>query len=153
MTIASIGPSSRSILRELGVSSRRRVRAGIDPVALDVVEVHDAPACADLIHLEQPGLAEHGRAADLLRDDETSLDGRIPTNVSGGLFNRGHPLGATGCAQLDDRLPDRCGPRQVRHARVALAQNAGGHVGDEEAAVPRVTVALRTESKSAAAVR
>jgi Thiolase, C-terminal domain len=72
-----------------------------------------------------------------LRNHETSLSGRIPTNVSGGLLSRGHPLGATGCAQLvelADQLRDRCGPRQVHGARLALAHNAGGHLGDEEAA-------------------
>jgi acetyl-CoA acyltransferase len=112
-------------------------QAGVEPADLDLVELHDATASAELLHLEQLGLAEHGGAADLLRDHETSLDGRIPTNVSGGLLSRGHPLGATGAAQLvelADQLRDRCGPRQVRDARLALAHNAGGHLGGEEAA-------------------
>jgi acetyl-CoA acyltransferase len=112
-------------------------QAGIGPADLDLVELHDATASAELIHLEQLHLAESGRAAELLHNHETSLDGRIPTNVSGGLLSRGHPLGATGCAQLvelADQLRDRCGPRQVHNARLALAHNAGGHLGDEEAA-------------------
>jgi acetyl-CoA acetyltransferase len=112
-------------------------QAGIDPADLDLVELHDATASAELIHIEQLGLAKYGYAADLLRNHETSLDGRIPTNVSGGLLSRGHPLGATGAAQLvelADQLRARCGPRQVHDARLALAHNAGGHLGDEEAA-------------------
>ena len=112
-------------------------QAGIDPADLDVVELHDASASAELILLEQLGLAQPGHAAELLRDHETSLDGRIPTNVGGGLLSRGHPLGATGCAQLvelADQLRDRCGARQVHDARLALAHNAGGHLGGEEAA-------------------
>jgi acetyl-CoA acyltransferase len=112
-------------------------QADIEPADLDLVELHDATASAELILLEQLGLADSNAAADLLRNHETSLDGRIPTNVGGGLLSRGHPLGATGCAQLvelTDQLRDRCGPRQVRNANLALAHNAGGHLGDEEAA-------------------
>jgi acetyl-CoA acyltransferase len=126
-------------------------QAGIEPADVDLVELHDATASAELIGLEQLGIADRGRAAELLRNHETSLDGRIPTNVSGGLLSRGHPLGATGCAQLvelADQLRDRCGPRQVHGARLALAHNAGGHLGDEEAAAV-VTVLERGPRRAA----
>jgi len=95
-------------------------QAGVDPADIDLLELHDATAAAELIQLEQLGIAERDRAAELLRNHETTLHGRIPTNVSGGLLSRGHPLGATGCAQLvelTDQLRDRCGPaRCMAHA-------------------------------------
>ena len=77
-------------LRTAVVCFSERGPSGIDPADLDVVELHDASASAELILLEQLGLAEPGHAAELLRDHETSLDGRIPTNVGGGLLSRGH---------------------------------------------------------------
>ena len=118
-------------------AQRAYEQAGITPSDVDVVELHDASASAELIVLEELGLAQPGLAAELLRADETSVGGRIPTNVGGGLLSRGHPLGATGCAQLvelADQLRDRCGARQVHDARLALAHNAGGHLDGEEAA-------------------
>ena len=119
------------------VAHRAFERAGVGPADLDILELHDAAASAELIVLEQLGLADRGEGARLVRAGETSVGGRIPTNVSGGLLSRGHPLGATGCAQLvelADQLRARGGARQVRDARLALAHNAGGHIGGEEAA-------------------
>jgi acetyl-CoA acetyltransferase len=81
----------------------------------------------------------------MLADGTTRLGGRCPVNPSGGLLSRGHPVGATGLAQiveLVDQLRGRCGPRQVDGARVALAQNSGGHLSGEEA-VAVVTILSR----------
>jgi acetyl-CoA acetyltransferase len=110
--------------------------AGVGPTDLDVVEVHDAAAPAELWTYEQLGLCEAGGAPGLLADGATRLGGRCPVNPSGGLLSRGHPVGATGLAQvveLAGQLRGRCGPRQVDGAHLALAQNSGGHLSGEEA--------------------
>ena len=120
--------------------------AGVGPADLNVVEVHDAAAPAELLTYEQIGLCEAGQAPALLADGATRLGGRCPVNPSGGLLSRGHPVGATGLAQiveLADQLRDRCGPRQVDGARLALAQNSGGHLSGEEA-VAVVTILSRS---------
>lgn len=116
--------------------------AGIGPDDLDVVEVHDATASAELGLYEDLGLCGAGEAAALLRSGATALGGRVPVNPSGGLLSRGHPIGATGCAQvveLVDQLRGRAGDRQRDGARVALAENGGGWLGND-AAVAVITV-------------
>jgi acetyl-CoA acyltransferase len=122
--------------------------AGVRPADLNVVEVHDAAAPAELWTYEHLGLCEEGGAPALLADGVTRLGGRCPVNPSGGLLSRGHPVGATGLAQvveLADQLRGRCGPRQVDGARLALAQNSGGHLSGEEA-VAVVTILSRGSS-------
>ena len=112
-------------------------QAGVGPGDLDVVEMHDAAAPAELIVSEEIGIAQPGEGPALLRAGETALAGRIPVNPSGGLLSRGHPIGATGCAQLTelvDQLRGRCGERQVAGAKVALAENGGGWLGKGPAA-------------------
>jgi acetyl-CoA acetyltransferase len=112
--------------------------AGVGPRDLDVLEVHDAAAPAELVVYEELGLAPAGEGAALLRSGATELGGRVPVNVSGGLISKGHPVGATGCAQiveLVEQLRGHAGARQVEGARVALAENAGGFLGAEPAAV------------------
>lgn len=104
-------------------------RAGIGPDDLDVVECHDAFASAEIMHCEALGLCEPGESGRLLERGETALGGRIPVNVSGGLLSRGHPIAATGCAQvveLVQQLRGEAGDRQVEGARVGLAQCMGG---------------------------
>jgi acetyl-CoA acyltransferase len=111
--------------------------AGIGPAEVNVVELHDAVASAELIEYENLGLCEPGAGRRLLSSGATALGGRLPVNPSGGLLSKGHPIGATGCgqlAELADQLRGRCGGRQVGGARVALAQNAGGVLGDDNAA-------------------
>lgn len=113
-------------------------RTGIDPKDIDVSEVHDASASAELILMEAVRLCQPGRALDLVRDGQTSVRGTTPVNTGGGLLSRGHPVGATGCAQIVEltaQLRERAGARQVAHARLALAQNSGGLLGDDEAVV------------------
>jgi acetyl-CoA acetyltransferase len=112
-------------------------RAGLGPEDLDVVELHDATAVAELHLYEELGLCGKGEAARLVLDGITWLGGRLPVNPSGGLLARGHPIGATGAGQLVEltwQLQGRCGQRQVPDAKVALAQNGGGWVGTDAAA-------------------
>jgi acetyl-CoA acyltransferase len=118
-------------------SRRARDLAGIAPTDPDVFELHDATALAELHLYEQLELCEVGEAAGLVRDRRTWLGGDLPVNPSGGLLSRGHPIGATGAAQIVEltwQLEGRCGNRQVPDARLALAQNAGGWVGGDAAA-------------------
>jgi acetyl-CoA acyltransferase len=106
--------------------------AGLGAHDLDVIELHDAAAPAELIQYAEIGLCDPGDGHHLLRRGETELAGRIPVNPSGGLLSRGHPLGATGCAQIAElcaQLRGRAGGRQVPNARTALAVNAGGWIG------------------------
>jgi acetyl-CoA acyltransferase len=118
-------------------ASQAYEKAGLGPEDLDVVELHDATAVAELQLYEELGLCGTGGAARLVLDRTTWLGGRLPVNPSGGLLARGHPIGATGAAQVVElawQLEDRCGQRQVPDARVALAQNGGGWVGTDAAA-------------------
>jgi acetyl-CoA acyltransferase len=112
--------------------------AGIAPAQIDVAEVHDATAFGELLAYEELALAERGQAAELVESGATSLGGRIPVNPSGGLESRGHPLAATGLAQIAEltaQLRGEAGPRQVDGARVAVAETAGGFVGGDSAAI------------------
>jgi acetyl-CoA acetyltransferase len=106
-------------------------QAGIGPEDLDVAELHDAFSIAELMYYEALGLCEPGEAPDLLRRGETSLGGRIPVNPSGGLLAKGHPIGATGTAQLFEvvrQLQGRCEDRQVEGAKVGLIHATGGGI-------------------------
>ena len=112
--------------------------AGVGPGDLDVIECHDASAPAELMAYESLGLCPKGEGGKLVDTGETRLGGRLPVNVSGGLLRKGHPVGATGIAQiveLVEQLQGRSGPRQVEGARVALAQNGGGNIGIDAAAM------------------
>jgi acetyl-CoA acetyltransferase len=112
-------------------------KAGIAPSDLDVVEIHDAAASAEMIVYEELGLCGPGEGPALLRSGATALGGDTVVNPSGGLLCRGHPIGATGCAQvveLTEHLRGNCGDRQVRGARLALAENGGGYLGGDVAA-------------------
>jgi acetyl-CoA acetyltransferase len=112
-------------------------RAGLGPESVDVAEVHDAAAPAELMMYEELGLCGPGEGPKLLADGATALGGRVPVNPSGGLLSKGHPVGATGCAQLvelTEQLLGRAGDRQVDGARVGLAENAGGYLGPDPAA-------------------
>jgi acetyl-CoA acetyltransferase len=95
---------------------------------VEVAELHDAFTPFELISMEDVGLASAGKAPRMCAHGETALDGRLPVNPSGGLKARGHPLGATGVAQVVElhwQLTERAGDRQVP-ARVGLAQSIGG---------------------------
>jgi acetyl-CoA acetyltransferase len=112
--------------------------AGVGPEDLDLVELHDASAPAEVMACEALGLCAPGEGGPLAESGETRLGGRIPVNTSGGLLRKGHPVGATGLAQiveLTEQLQGRSGPRQVEGARLALAQNGGGKKGNDAAAM------------------
>ena len=113
-------------------------QAGLGPEDLDCAEVHDASAPAELIIYEQLGLAPPGGGPELLQSGATAPGGRLPVNTSGGLLSKGHPIGATGIAQICEatwQLRGQAGPRQVEGARVALAQNGGGWLDEDSAAM------------------
>lgn len=112
--------------------------AAIGPQELDVIELHDASAPSELIYYETLGLCQPGEGGKLAQSGETALGGRIPVNPSGGLLRKGHPIGATGLAQLAEltwQLRGEAGDRQVDGARIALAENGGGYIGDDAAAI------------------
>jgi acetyl-CoA acetyltransferase len=120
-------------------------QAGLGPDDLDVVELHDASAPAEVIAYEQLGLCAEGEGGALAESGATRLGGRLPVNTSGGLLRKGHPVGATGLAQVHEltlQLRGQAGPRQVEGARTALAQNGGGKKGNDAAAM-LVTVLQR----------
>jgi acetyl-CoA acetyltransferase len=113
-------------------------QADLRPDEIDLAEVHDATAPAEIMIMEELGFCAPGEAGKLVEEGETRIGGRIPINTSGGLIARGHPVGATGAAQLHElvqQIRGRCGPRQVAGARVGLAENAGGAVRAEPAAI------------------
>jgi acetyl-CoA acetyltransferase len=102
--------------------------AGFGPERVEVAELHDAFASFELIALEDTGLVPPGKSGRATLDGETMIGGRLPVNPSGGLKARGHPLAATGIAQIVElvwQLTGRAGGRQVE-ARVGLAQSIGG---------------------------
>ncbi|HXH83338.1 MAG TPA: hypothetical protein VNN07_10455 [Candidatus Tectomicrobia bacterium] len=103
--------------------------AGFGPERVDVAEIHDAFAPFELISLEDIGLLPPGKAGRATLDGDTAVEGRLPVNPSGGLKARGHPLAATGVAQVVEcvwQLTQRATSRQVAACRVALAHSIGG---------------------------
>lgn len=115
-------------------SQRAYEQARVGPGDIDVAEVHDSFSIAEIIHYEDLGFCNPGQGGKLIENGDTAIGGRLPVNTGGGLLNRGHPLGATGVAQiaeLADQLRGRSGERQVAGARTALAHISGGfHEGD-----------------------
>jgi acetyl-CoA C-acetyltransferase len=103
--------------------------ASITPDDLDIVEVHDCFTISQLLALEDLGLCKPGRSADLIENGDIGIDGRIPVNTDGGLKANGHPIGATGLAQIFEvvtQLRGEAGNRQVSDSEIGLAQNIGG---------------------------
>ncbi len=102
--------------------------AGLGPEEIDLVELHDCFATAEILHYENLGLCGDGEAGRLIDDGETSLGGKIPVNVSGGLLSKGHPLGATGIAniyEVSTHLRGEAGERQVKDARIGMTHVIG----------------------------
>lgn len=111
-------------------------QAGVDPRDVTLAEVHDPTSPQEFFDIEELGLCGRGEAIDLVERGDTTLGGRLPVNVSGGLTARGHPVGATGVAQIvevSEQLLGRAGKRQVEGARIGLAQMAGGLLGPDSA--------------------
>lgn len=103
-----------------------------NPDDIDLAEVHDCFTIAEICVMEALGFAERGRGGPAVEAGETAIGGRIPVNASGGLKSKGHPVGATGVAQvveIVEQLRGEAGGRQVNGARVGLAQNMGGSGG------------------------
>jgi acetyl-CoA acetyltransferase len=116
-------------------------QAGISPGDVNVVELHDAFTIAELLYYEALGLARRGEAVALLHSGATALGGRVPVNPSGGLLAKGHPLGATGVAQMVEilwQLQGRAGARQVPGARIGLTQCTGGGIAGVDHAASSV---------------
>jgi len=120
------------------LSRRAYEVAGLGHEAVDVAEVHDATAFGELLQCEELGFCPAGEGGPYAETGATKLGGDRPVNVSGGLECRGHPIGASGIAQLVeliDQLRGDAGKRQVEGARIAFAENGGGFIGAGEAAM------------------
>jgi acetyl-CoA acyltransferase len=127
---------------EPGAAERAAKRAyevaDIGPEDVNVIEVHDAAAPAELMVYEDIGLCKRGEGPALLRTGKTKLGGRHVVNPSGGLLAKGHPIGATGIAQIVEiceQLRGTAGERQVTGARVGMTENGGGFLGRDAAAM------------------
>lgn len=126
---------SNSAIRR--ASRRAYELAGLGPRDIDVAEVHDASAYAEINQIEQCGLTALGEGGPATERGDTKLGGKLPVNPSGGLESRGHPVAATGAAQVHElvlHLRGAAGKRQVAGARIALASTSGGFIGVEDAA-------------------
>jgi acetyl-CoA acyltransferase len=102
--------------------------AGLGPDDVDLIELHDCFATAEIVHYENLGICADGEGGRLIDEGETALGGRIPVNVSGGLLSKGHPLGATGIAniyEITTHLRGEAGKRQVEGARIGLTHVVG----------------------------
>jgi acetyl-CoA acyltransferase len=123
---------------EVRLSQKAYNMAGIGPEDVSVVEIHDAAAYGELKMSEQLGFFKHGEGGPMAEAGVTTLGGKLPINVSGGLISRGHPLAATGVAQiyeLTTQLRGEAGKRQVEGAKIGMSENGGGQVFFEEASM------------------
>jgi len=130
------------------VARRAYEKAGIGPSELDVIELHDAFSISELMYTEALGLCGPGEAPCLLERGDTALDGRVAVNPSGGLLARGHPVGATGVAQLAEiflQLRGEAGPRQGRPRRVGLTHTTGGGISGYDHAACAIHVLVRDQ--------
>ena len=117
--------------RELAAAQSYKM-AGLSPRDIDVIELHDCFSIATIIALESLGLFELGKSGEAIEKGETRIGGRLPVNPSGGLKAKGHPIGATGTAQVYEivrQLRGECGERQVEGAEVGMTDTLGGDGG------------------------
>jgi benzoylsuccinyl-CoA thiolase BbsB subunit len=117
------------------VAKKAYEMANVGPEDIDLCELHDAFAINELLHYEELGFCSRGEGGILIEKGETEIDGKIPVNTSGGLLSKGHPLGATGVAQIAEivwQLRGKAEKRQVRNPKVGLAHLVGGAVTDIE---------------------
>ncbi len=144
VTASILGSGKDRAPGEPGVTTRMvnkaYAMAGVGPEDIDVIELHDASAPAELMEYEELGLCKVGEGGKLIEDGVTAITGKIPVNPSGGLLSKGHPIGATGCAQLTEifwQLRGQCGDRQVKggDAKIGMTQNGGGMMRGEAAAL------------------
>jgi len=107
-------------------------QAGIEPSDIDFAEVHDCFTIAEIMAIEDLGFFKKGEGGKAAEEGLTALDGEIPINTSGGLKSKGHPVGATGIAQIHElllQLRGKADKRQVEKAEIGLAHNVGGSGG------------------------
>jgi acetyl-CoA acetyltransferase len=124
--------------RSASTAQRAYEIAGVGPEDIDTAEVHDATAFGELALTESLGFCKEGEGGPHAESGASTLGGARPVNPSGGLECRGHPIGATGLAQIAEivqQLRGEAGERQVEGARVGLTENGGGFIGTGEAAV------------------
>ncbi len=119
-------PNINTLTRQAAAQAYEQ--AGIGPGELDLVELHDCFATAELVHYDNLMLCEQGGAVDFFNSGATWRDGRTPVNVSGGLESKGHPIAATGIAnvwEIATHLRGEAGGRQLPNAKVGLAHVIG----------------------------
>jgi len=119
-------PDVNTLTRQAATTAYEQ--AGVGPEDLDLVELHDCFATAELVHYDNLGLCEPGSAVDFFKSGAPWRDGRLPVNVSGGLQSKGHPVSATGIANIWEvatHLRGEAGPRQIEGARVGMAHVIG----------------------------
>lgn len=127
------------------VARRAYASAQVAPDDIDLAEVHDATAYLEVYQVAALGFAPRGATGRYVADGETGPGGRTPINTSGGLLSKGHPIGPTGASMIYElmvQLRGEAGPRQVKDARLGLAENSGGIVGFDHA-VSAVTILER----------
>ena len=130
------GQTEDSLTRRLG--PKAFAAAGIGPEDLDVIEVHDATSPSEIITLIELGCCRGEEAPRWIDEGWLEVDGKFPTNTSGGLAAKGHPIGATGLGQVHEivaQLRGTAGPRQVKGAKVGFTHNGGGILGVDAAAM------------------
>ncbi len=121
------------VMPDVNTCTRKAAReayemAGLGPEDIDLVELHDCFATAEILHYENLGLCADGEAGRMVDEGKVALGGRIPVNVSGGLLSKGHPLGATGIAniyEVSTHLRAEAGDRQVQGARLGMPHVIG----------------------------
>ncbi len=120
------------------IATRLYDRSGIGPENIDVVELHDTSSVAEIQYLIELGLCTSDAAVGAIEEGRFDLDGRLPSNPSGGLTSKGHPVGATGVGQIFEivtQLRGTAGQRQVRNPKIGLTHNGGGLLGIDAAAM------------------
>jgi acetyl-CoA acetyltransferase len=118
-------------------ADRAYARTGLSPEDIDVVELHDATSFSEIYQAEMLGFCAPGEGGRYIESGAAALGGKRPTNVSGGLISKGHPIGATGLSMVYElclQLRGEAGGRQVKGATIGLAENGGGVMGFDEAA-------------------
>jgi acetyl-CoA acetyltransferase len=120
------------------LAQKAYMAAGVGPKDINTAEVHDATSWGELHQTESMGFCPMGEGGPFAVSGATKLGGKMPVNTSGGLECKGHPIGASGLSQIHElvtQLRGEAGKRQVQGARLALAENGGGNIGVEEAAM------------------
>ena len=129
-TIALHQRNDFTTLNAVRISAEKAYKmAGVKPDDIDFAEVHDCFTIAEICIIEDLGFIKKGKGAEFVEKGETALTGKIPINTSGGLKSKGHPVGATGIAQVVEvveQLRGSAGKRQIKDAKIGLTQNMGG---------------------------